>query len=393
MSHSHGHHGGNHHEVEELERRMGESLARIRHKILVMSGKGGVGKSTVAANLAVALAKRGYRTGLMDVDLHGPTIPQLMGLAGQQIASDNGKLIPLPYNEHLSVLSMGALLPERDAAVIWRGPMKIGVIRQFLGDAEWGELDFLVVDSPPGTGDEPLTVAQDMPGVRAVVVTTPQEVSLADVRKSLNFCHQVNMPVAGVIENMSGYACANCGHLENLFGSGGGEKMAQAMGVPFLGKIPLDRHVVASGEQGRPLLDGDGTAPAAAAYESIVSQLLARLEPASGPALRADGPTRLAIPVGDGDRCAHFADCRRFALVTVEGGRIVKSEWLTPPSGEQLVVAPWLKQQGADVVIAAGMGSRAQEALGAAGVRVVVGAANETPAAIVQQYLAEAASA
>ncbi|NLH48993.1 MAG: P-loop NTPase [Myxococcales bacterium] len=382
----------------ELESRMQESLAKIRHKLLVMSGKGGVGKSTVAANIAVALANRGLKTGLLDVDLHGPSIPQMLGLTGFPVESDGDKVMPLSYNEHLSVLSMGSFLPNQDEAVIWRGPLKIGAIRQFLGDANWGELDFLVVDSPPGTGDEPLTVAQDMPGVRAIVVTTPQEVSLADVRKSINFCLKVGMPIVGVIENMSGYVCSKCGNTEDLFGSGGGEKMARAMQVPFLGKIPIDRKIVESGEKGRPLMEDGQESPAAVAYGKIVEEIVERIvqHPQAMPetaikqqtaASKKDGVMRIAVPTAAGVLCAHFGHCERFALLTVDGGKIVDLSWLTPPPHEPGVIPKWLSQQGANVIIAGGMGSRAQGLFNQYGIKVLVGASNLSPEALVDQYL------
>ncbi len=242
----------------EVEERVKTAVKKIRNKLLVMSGKGGVGKSTVAVNLAVALAKRGHKVGLVDVDLHGPSVAGLLGLSDARLTgTPDEKVLPIPFMDNLDVLSMQNLLPNRDDAVIWRGPMKIGAIRQFLGDIEWGERDFLIIDAPPGTGDEPLTVAQDVDGLRAVVVTTPQEISLADVRKSINFCGQVNLPIAGLVENMSGYACPKCGNVDDLFGSGGGETVASEMNVPFLGKIPLDPKVVVAGDQGKPFLSGD----------------------------------------------------------------------------------------------------------------------------------------
>ena len=182
-----------------------ERLNHITNKILVMSGKGGVGKSSVAAYLSVALAKRGYRVGLMDVDLHGPSIPRMLGLKGSiHSGVIKGKASPVKYHPNMDVISIETLIGDKDAATIWRGPLKIGVIKQFIADIEWGDLDYLIIDSPPGTGDEPLTVAQTIPDAKALIVTTPQEISLADVRKSINFCRQVHMEILGLVENMSG---------------------------------------------------------------------------------------------------------------------------------------------------------------------------------------------
>lgn len=233
--------------------RLAERMANVKHKILVLSGKGGVGKSTVAANLAMYLALNGRRVGLLDVDIHGPSLPRIFGLEGKATFMVGESMMPLEVSENLKVMSIAFCLSDTDAALIWRGPMKIGVIRQFLADVEWGELDYLIVDCPPGTGDEPLSAAQmlnDADG--AVVVTTPQSVAVDDVRRSISFCRKLELPVLGVIENMSGFACPKCGEVTDIFGSGGGEAMAASMNVPFLGRIPIDLAVRESCDLGKP---------------------------------------------------------------------------------------------------------------------------------------------
>ncbi|UCF95514.1 MAG: Mrp/NBP35 family ATP-binding protein [Desulfobacterales bacterium] len=227
-----------------------QSLGNIKNKILVMSGKGGVGKTSAAVNLAIALADKNLSVGIMDVDLHGPDVPRMLGLAGMPEVNRNHKLNPMHYADNLSAISIEAFTPNKDDAIIWRGPLKISAIRQFIGDVDWGALDFLIIDSPPGTGDEPLTVAQTIPDAKAIIVTTPQEIALADVRKSINFCKTVKMEIFGLIENMSGFACPHCGEMIDLFGSGGGEKTAAQMGVRFLGRIPFDPKVVTCGDSG-----------------------------------------------------------------------------------------------------------------------------------------------
>ncbi len=231
-------------ERSQQELSIKRNLKRIKRKIVVMSGKGGVGKSTVSAMIALLLSSRGNRVGLMDVDLHGPSIPNMLKINGGMNITGQHELSPFEYSANLGVISMGMILQEQDAAVIWRGPMKISAIRQFISDVTWGELDFLIVDSPPGTGDEPLTVAQTISDAEALIVTTPQEISLADVRKSINFCRQVKMNILGVVENMSGLVCPHCGEKVSIFGEGGGKKMASAMDVPFIGEIPIDPEVV-----------------------------------------------------------------------------------------------------------------------------------------------------
>jgi Mrp family chromosome partitioning ATPase len=254
-------------ERQALERR----LCRIEHKILVLSGKGGVGKSTVAANLAVSLARAGHRVGLLDIDVHGPSIPRLLGLQRHQVLGAEEGMLPVRMNDNLAVMSIGFLIGNDKTPVIWRGPMKYGVIQQFLRDVVWEDLDYLVVDSPPGTGDEPLSVAQLVgSGAGAIIVTTPQDVSVADVRRCVSFCNTVSVRVIGIIENMSGYVCPKCGESIDLFKAGGGEALAQEMGVPFLGKIPMDPQIVVSGDEGTPFAGRDVATPADVAFAQIV---------------------------------------------------------------------------------------------------------------------------
>lgn len=232
---------------DELAR---QSLGKIKQKFLVMSGKGGVGKTSVSVNLAIALANKGYKVGLLDVDIHGPDIPRMLGLTGILASGTDKKLLPIPFSDNLKVVSMESLMQDRDEAVIWRGPMKHNAIRQFIGDVNWGDLDYLVIDSPPGTGDEPLTIAQLIPEAKAVIVTTPQEVALADIRKSISFCKNVKMAIFGIIENMSGFTCPHCHKMVDIFGTGGGERTAQTYGLTFLGKIPFDPEMVSCGDKG-----------------------------------------------------------------------------------------------------------------------------------------------
>ncbi len=253
-----------------------DQLKRIQHKLLVMSGKGGVGKSSVAANISLGLAKRGHRVGLLDVDLHGPSIPGMLGLSGMFRIDEGQKMVPHSFNDCLQVVSIQCLLEDPDSAVIWRGPVKHGVIKQFISDVNWGELDYLVIDSPPGTGDEPLSVAQTIPDAHAVIVTTPQEVALADVRKSINFCRKVNMPILGLVENMSGFVCPHCNKDIPLLGKGGGARTAERMKVHLLGSLPFDPRVVEAGDTGRSLLEAADGGPFVNALDRLVSGILER---------------------------------------------------------------------------------------------------------------------
>lgn len=251
-----------------------DSLSLIRNKFMVMSGKGGVGKTSVAANLAMALSKQGARVGLMDVDLHGPDIPRILGLKGVLEASVDGRIKPKPYSDNLEVVSVGSMAGDPDKAVIWRGPLKLQVIRQFISGVQWGKLDYLIIDSPPGTGDEPLTVAQTIPDAKAIIVTMPQEMSLDDVRKSINFCKTVNMQVFGLIENMSGFVCPHCGKAIDLFGSGGGSRTATAMDIPFLGRIPLDAKMVNCADAGESYMDKYPDSEVTQAFNQVVAKII-----------------------------------------------------------------------------------------------------------------------
>ena len=250
-----------------------ESLQKIKNKFIVMSGKGGVGKTSVSVNLSIALAGKGYKVGIMDVDLHGPDVPRMLGLEGMLTLNQNQKLTPMSYSENLQAVSVESLTQNKDDAIIWRGPIKHSAIRQFIADVAWGELDFLIIDSPPGTGDEPLSVAQTIPDSKAIIVTTPQEVALADIRKSINFCKTVKMGIFGLIENMSGFTCPNCGEKIDLFGTGGGERTADAMGVTFLGKIPFDLNVVTCGDTGVSFQEKYKDSPVTKAFADIAERM------------------------------------------------------------------------------------------------------------------------
>jgi len=254
--------------------KLASRLCRIKHKVLVLSGKGGVGKSTVAVNFAVSLMLAGKHVGLLDIDIHGPSVPKMLGLEGIPMQSEAGNMVPVELGD-LKVVSIGFLLQNQDDAVIWRGPMKMGVIKQFLQDVEWGELDYLIVDAPPGTGDEPLSICQlidDSDG--AVIVTTPQDVSLAAVRRSITFCRRLNLPVIGVVENMSGFICPHCGERIELFKSGGGARMAEEMGTPFLGSIPIDPAIGESCDSGNPYVRDFRETETAKAFEKIIIPVL-----------------------------------------------------------------------------------------------------------------------
>ncbi|MEJ2155775.1 MAG: Mrp/NBP35 family ATP-binding protein [Desulfobacteraceae bacterium] len=250
-----------------------QSLSKIRHKLIVMSGKGGVGKSSVSAGLAVQLAVTGHTVGLLDVDIHGPSLAGIMGVQGLLEITEDKKVQAKQVHDRLKVVSMQSLMHDADQAVIWRGPAKSGVIRQFVGDVLWGDLDFLIIDAPPGTGDEPLSVAQTIPDANALIVTTAQDVALSDVRKSINFCHTIRMDIVGLVENMGPFDCPCCGKPVALFKSGGGEATAARMSVPFLGTLPFDPEVVKACDNGKAI----ELASAAPAFMSAVERIAAKV--------------------------------------------------------------------------------------------------------------------
>ena len=252
------------------QEKLKSTLSHIKHRILVMSGKGGVGKSTVSTNLAVALSVDGFSVGLMDADLHGPNIPKMLGIESNQVIGSGQGMIPVEVFPNLKVMSMAFFIGDRDNPVVWRGPLKHSAISQFVGEVDWGNLDFLIVDLPPGTGDEPLSVAhviKDVDG--AVIVTTPQDVALLDSRKSVNFSRMLNIPVIGIVENMSGLICPHCDKEISLFKKGGGEKAARDLRVPFLGRIPIDPEMVTDCDRGMPFVMAHPDSEATRAFKEI----------------------------------------------------------------------------------------------------------------------------
>ena len=393
-------------DCQDKDAKLKKSLGRIKNKIVVMSGKGGVGKTTVAVNLAASLALAGKKVGLLDVDVHGPSVPRLLSLSDQRPHIEKDYIEPIPWDKNLWVMSLGFMIPDPKEAVIWRGPVKMGLIRQFLEDVAWGDLDFLVVDCPPGTGDEPLSAMQLLgTDAQAVIVTTPQDVAIDDVRRSITFCRKLGNPVLGVVENMSGFVCPKCREVVNIFDSGGGERLAAEMQVPFLGRIPMDPEVVRSGDHGFVYVKVHHESEAAKAMGRIVKPVLAMVgslqdgtaapggeSNPQGSTAEVDlpaGTVKVAVPVAQGRLCMHFGHCEKFAVVTAdtEKKKIISAELLSPPPHEPGVLPKWVSDQGAKLVIAGGMGSRAQSLFTQAGVQVLVGAPAGAPDEVVQAWL------
>jgi Mrp family chromosome partitioning ATPase len=270
-------------EQQKQDARLKEHMAMIKHKFMVMSGKGGVGKTTVAVNLAYGLAEENYRVGLLDVDIHGPDIAKMLGVEDKTVVAAEEGIAPVEITPNLCIISLALIGYNRDAPFIWRGPLKMGVIKQFLADVHWGELDYLIIDSPPGTGDEPLSVGQLIPEMDgSIIVTTPQDVSILDSRKSINFSKQLDLPVFGVIENMSGMVCPHCGNRIDLFGTGGGKRAAEEMGVPFLGALPIEPSIVKGSDSGKPYLAEGAETPTSNGIKAVVERIIAAAEKNSG---------------------------------------------------------------------------------------------------------------
>jgi ATP-binding protein involved in chromosome partitioning len=396
---------------DEIRPADSQNFAGVKNKIMVLSGKGGVGKSSVAACLALGLAERGFRVGVMDVDFHGPSVPVIFGFEGRKAMGDDSGIFPIEVGGNLKVISIGLFLDDKDGAVIWRGPLKMTAIRQFIEDIHWGYLDYLIIDSPPGTGDEPLSVAQLIPDAWGLIVTTPQELAMSDVRKSINFCRRIGMRLLGVVENMSGMICPHCGEKVDVFGKGGAGRLADKMQIEMLVSLPLDGDFAAWADRGGA---GQGEYRSIASVSDILDELVEKVvvktsfpdvpgleTVASGTTEdaesrvggrikgREDGMDIYAIPTEKGMLCAHFGHCEKFTLVEVEAGKdpAVKEVCEAPPH-EPGLLPRWLADKGVNVVIAGGMGARAQQIFAESGVRVMCGAPPIEPLQIVRQYTA-----
>lgn len=265
---------------DKMREKINHRMDKIKHKLMIISGKGGVGKSMVAVNLAYGLLFQGKTVGILDIDIHGPSLAKMVGIEDRKLeVSDNEVIEPIAISPHLKVVTIASVLKDSDTPVIWRGPLKMKLISQFLGDVNWGELDYLVIDSPPGTGDEPLSIVQLVPELSgAIIVTTPQEIALLDSRKSVNFVKSLKVSMIGIIENMSGLACPHCGKEIDLFKTGGGEKAAAQLKVAFLGRIPIEPAIVDSTDQGRPFIQAYGKTSTARLMDEIVGKIMARVE-------------------------------------------------------------------------------------------------------------------
>jgi Mrp family chromosome partitioning ATPase/predicted Fe-Mo cluster-binding NifX family protein len=370
-----------------------DNLRNVKNIIVVMSGKGGVGKSTVSVNIATGLALNGQKTGLLDIDLHGPSVPKIAGVVGKEPFFIENRIIPVKVSENLITLSTGLLNKDEEQPFIWRGPMKMNVIKQFLKDTEWGELDYLIVDCPPGTGDESLSLLQMLPGLaKVIIVTTPQQVSLLDVKKSVKFCRDLKTEIIGVIENMSGFYCPDCKKYHAIFM----DKGASTLGLDILAELPLDPEIVRLSDEGKPFIyfaSDDNIVKQR--FQVMIDNLLELTqkkqnntkETGENKNMTTSNTKKIAIPVAQGNVCLHFGHCEKFFIaVTDENGNILSSELVDPSMHEPGVLPKWLGEQQTNLIIAGGMGSRAQALFNENGIEVITGVGEGTPEQIIKNY-------
>jgi Mrp family chromosome partitioning ATPase/predicted Fe-Mo cluster-binding NifX family protein len=377
--------------LDQQDKKLREQLSKIRHKIMVLSGKGGVGKSTVSVNIAVGLSLQDFMVGLLDVDLHGPSIPKMLGARHLKLTrKPDGRLGAIKYSPNLKFLSIEPLLPSEDSAVIWRGPIKISAIRQFIGDIDWGELDYLVIDAPPGTGDEPITVAKSIPDAYALIVTTPQEVSIIDVKKSIRFCQKVKMRILGIVENMSGFICPHCGKPIDLFKKGGGQKLAEEMGIRFLGRIPVDPRVVDTGDTGRPLIAAYPESITAKAFDDLIRNIITATEQMERDIIE-EKYMRIAVPIDTPTKLETNPEkFSLFAVYDVENNKILVKDVVKKPDDQSLL--DFLKEQVATHILIFDPPKELADFLVQNKIRVLVtDTSTENPDNLIKEYLEEKA--
>ncbi len=372
--------------LDQQDKKVQTQLSKIKHKIMVMSGKGGVGKSTVAVNIAVGLSLQDFMVGLLDVDLHGPSIPKMLGARDLKLTRrPDGRLGAIKYSPNLKFLSIEPLLPSEDSAVIWRGPIKISAIRQFIGDIDWGELDYLVIDAPPGTGDEPLTIAKTIPDAYALIVTTPQEVSLIDVKKSIRFCQKVKLRILGLVENMSGFICPHCGKAIDLFKRGGGQKLAEELGVRFLGKIPVDPRIVDTGDRGKPIVGAYPESITAQAFDDLIRNIITATEEMKKEILE-EKFMRVSIPISTPQKVERdISKFDLFAIYDIENNKILVKDVIKKSPTQSLL--DFLQEQVVTHLILPIPSEELEKELVSQGLRISIEEGESNPDNLIKGFL------
>jgi len=364
-----------------------ENMQKIKNKVIVMSGKGGVGKSTVSVNLAYYFAIQGYKVGLLDVDIHGPSVAKMTGIEGKTIPVDkDGKAHPIEALSNFYVVSIASMLENPDDPIIWRGPAKIGAIKQFLTDIQWPELDYLVIDCPPGTGDEPLSVIQlinDISGT--VIVSTPQDVAMLDVRKSINFARKLDLPIIGLVENMSGFICPHCNKIINIFKTGGVEKASKDFGIELLGKIPLQEEIATSGDEGKAFVYHYAKTKAGEVFNGIGEKVLNKI---SNYKSFDKNNQIIAMPVDNSENLSeHFGSCEKFLFATIKNGKIESTKIENTPEKGHSLIPVWLQNQNVKTVILNGVGEHAYQNLKSQKMKVHKGVEVENYKTVLEKYL------
>ncbi|MGM0608547.1 MAG: iron-sulfur cluster carrier protein MrpORP [Candidatus Muiribacteriota bacterium] len=362
-------------------------MSNIKNIITVLSGKGGVGKSTVAVNLAVSLGMQGQKTAILDVDLHGPSITKMLNIEDENAQFIGDKIIPAKVTSNLYALSIGMFLENENNPIIWRGPKKLGFIKQLIEDCDWGDLDYLIVDCPPGTGDEPLTVFQTLKNSQALIVTTPQNVALIDVKKSIEFCKQMNIPVVGIIENMSGFKCPECNKTYDIFKENGLKKYVEKNNINILAEIPIEAEISELSDNGKPFVYY-GNEALKKEFEKVVEKIL-NLSSEKKENIMEKNIEKIGIPLENKALSMHFGHCEKFFIAEVDkkSKKVLKTSWLTPPEHKPEVIPKWLNELEVSVIITGGMGPRAVELFKSFKIDTIIGVEVDKPDNIIKDYL------
>ncbi|MFA5480073.1 MAG: iron-sulfur cluster carrier protein MrpORP [Candidatus Muiribacteriota bacterium] len=364
-------------------------MDNVKNVIVVLSGKGGVGKSTVAVNTAVSLAMQGKTTAILDVDIHGPSIVKMLKLEGKRVDFVGDKMIPVKVLSNLYGLSPAMMLENEESALIWRGPKKLAFIKQMIEDTEWGDLDYLVVDCPPGTGDEPLTVFQTIKECNALIVTTPQNVALIDVKKSIEFCRQMNVPVIGIVENMAKFRCPDCNKDHYIFKENGLRDYAKSKDIEIVASLPIQAEIANLSDEGKPFAYF-GSEDLKNEFEKVTIKILSTDKNNNKEKVMSNAKLeKIAVPVVNDVLCLHFGHCEKFLVAEVDRNskKIVNTEFQTPPPHEPGVIPKWLNELGVSAIISGGMGQRAQDLFTQFGISVLTGAPVEAPEKVIEDYL------
>ena len=368
--------------------KINDRMKSIKNTIAVMSNKGGVGKSTVSVNIAYGLAEKNYRVGLLDADLHGPSIFKMVGKEDERLFMIEEQILPLTLTtNNIKVVSMAGFIENANSPIIWRGPIKNKILEQFLSDVEWGELDYLIVDLPPGTGDEPLSILQLIPGLTGnIIVTTPQGVATLDAQKAVGFLRKLNSPILGIIENMSGFICPHCNETINIFKKNGGKNISLDMNIPFLGELGIDPNIVECADNGQPFVTNSDSDVSKKQMNDILNKIIDSTQKTKKTE-KKEPAMKIAIPLANNNLCLHFGHCEEFVIYEISDNKILAKSSVTPPAHAPGVIPEFLAKHNVNYILAGGMGSRAQSIFNSFGINVVTGVAETNPDNIINAFM------